>query len=221
MGSSCSLNVTFTPTQTGARTGTLTIASSDPASPITVPLTGNGLQGGSFTLTVNGAASGSSTVVAGISATYALTLTPVNGFTGAVALTCAPQALVQYTGCSINPSTVTLTNGAMNATATITTVSAVNSARVEPARRWNSAVLCALPVLLLAGLRRKRCWRTGLLVALVSVAVLLGGGCGSGADPRIRYAATGTYQFIVTAASTTSVPAQQSVTLNLTVTKHP
>jgi hypothetical protein len=41
-GSSCAINVTFTPTATGARTGTLTVTDSDPSSPQTVSLSGTG-----------------------------------------------------------------------------------------------------------------------------------------------------------------------------------
>ncbi|GAA3764701.1 ESPR-type extended signal peptide-containing protein [Terriglobus aquaticus] len=220
-GSSCSINVTFTPSQPGARTGTLTVSSTDPSSPLQVPLTGNGLQGGSFTLTVNGASSGSATVPYGIAANYALAVTPTNGFTGAVALTCTPKAIVQYTACSINPSTVTLINGTVNATATITTVTAVNTAA---SRRpdWRAAVLCSTPVLLLAGLRRRR-WGAGLLLSIGLCALLMSSGCGSGThgDSRIRYAAAGTYQFTISAASTTGVTVQQSVPITLTITNSP
>ena len=221
-GSSCSLNVTFAPTQPGTRTGALTITSSDPASPLTVALTGNGLQAGSFTLTVNGASSGSATVPYGIPATYALALTPVNGFTGAVALTCTPNAVVEYTACSITPSTLTLTNGTVTATATITTVTAVESAELRRDKGWREAFLCAAPMLLLAGLRRRN-WKAGLLLAAGSCALRLNGGCGSGVkgDTRIRYAAPGTYRFTITAASTTGVTAQQSVPVSLTITNSP
>ncbi|WP_419806809.1 choice-of-anchor D domain-containing protein [Terriglobus sp.] len=221
-GSSCSLNVLFAPTVPGIRNGTLTISSSDPASPLVVPLTGNGVQAGSFTLTVNGEASGSATVPYGIPASYALALTPVNGFTGAVALTCTPKSVIQYTACSIAPSTVTLANGSVSATATISTVSAVNSSALRPNGDWRAAVLCATPMLLLTGIRRRRL-RTMLLLAAGLFAVLLSGGCGSGVkgDTRIRYAAPGTYQFTITAASTTGITAQQTVPVTLTITNSP
>jgi hypothetical protein len=42
-GASCTVNVTFTPTATGARSGTLSIASNAPGSPATVALTGTGV----------------------------------------------------------------------------------------------------------------------------------------------------------------------------------
>jgi hypothetical protein len=42
VGASCTVSVTFTPTATGTRTGGVTIASNDPAGPLTVALTGTG-----------------------------------------------------------------------------------------------------------------------------------------------------------------------------------
>ena len=65
VGASCSVTVTFTPTITGADNGSLTITSSDPTSPDTVPLTGTGISNGSFTLAVDGGASSSATVISG------------------------------------------------------------------------------------------------------------------------------------------------------------
>ncbi|MCW2881554.1 MAG: coagulation factor 5/8 type domain protein, partial [Sphaerisporangium sp.] len=44
-GGSCTVNVTFTPTATGTRTGTLTVASSAPGGPVTASLTGSGTNG--------------------------------------------------------------------------------------------------------------------------------------------------------------------------------
>ncbi|MBC3839933.1 choice-of-anchor D domain-containing protein [Streptacidiphilus sp. 4-A2] len=49
-GASCTVSVTFTPTAAGTRTGTLSVASNDPASPLTVPLTGTGNAAGSTNL---------------------------------------------------------------------------------------------------------------------------------------------------------------------------
>ena len=40
--SSCSIEVTYTPTATGKQTGTLTLIDSDPASPQSLSLTGTG-----------------------------------------------------------------------------------------------------------------------------------------------------------------------------------
>src|SRR4029077_8843386 len=45
-GNSCSVSVVFTPTAVGARTGTLTITSDDPDSPLVVQLAGTGRSSG-------------------------------------------------------------------------------------------------------------------------------------------------------------------------------
>ena len=45
-GASCTINVTFTPTAAGARTGTLTITSNAPGSPTTASLSGTGVASG-------------------------------------------------------------------------------------------------------------------------------------------------------------------------------
>ena len=59
----------------------------------------------------------SRTIGRGHSGTYALTLTPVNGFTGSVSLSCSGEPI--NTTCSVSPSQVTL-NGTSSAQATVT-----------------------------------------------------------------------------------------------------
>ena len=216
-GSTCAVTVAFHPSATGPASGVLTITSDDPASPMTVPLSGTGassgpVSAGGFILTVNGGSTGSATVQQGLGATYSLLVTPTNGFTGTVALTCAPDSAAQYAACSLLPPTVTVSAGAQGATATITTVASVALARHVSGRQMMLA--CLLPAgLLVFVLRRRRV--AGLLV----ISVVAGGlsGCGSGGDPRIRYTPTGTYTFHVTASSTTGIVVAQTVTLTLVV----
>ncbi len=226
-GSSCSLTVTFTPKQTGIRTGVLTITSSDPASPLIVPLTGTGIEGGSFSLTVNGGSTSSTTVPQGIAAGFPLTITPIGGFTGAVAITCTPQGAYQYIACSVPSPSAMLLSGLVNSGISITTVTAVNgTAALMPMRFQNSAVLTCFAVPLfslpLVSWRRRgrRAWpRLTLVVLLLSMFLAGVSGCGGGVgDPRLRYAATGNYQFTVTATSTTGVAVSQSVAVTVNVT---
>ena len=213
-GSSCSVSVTYTPSAIGAATGTLTISSNDPASPILVPLTGTAVQGGSFLLTVNGGPSASVTVQAGLPATYSLSLTPTGGYSGVVALTCSPDAPVAYATCSLLPATLTLTTGSQASTVTITTVTASTTAQVR-ANGASTLLLCFLPLaaITLVSLRK----RSVPLLALVLLAGTVLGGCGGGGDSRIRYVAPGTYSFHVTATSTNGIPASQTVALTLVV----
>ncbi|WP_371783564.1 choice-of-anchor D domain-containing protein [Streptosporangium subroseum] len=77
-GASCTVNVTFTPTATGTRTGTLSVASNDPNGPLSVALTGTGgsapvtnlAQGRPTTETSHSQTYGSGNVVDGNSSTY-------------------------------------------------------------------------------------------------------------------------------------------------------
>ncbi|MEU4537001.1 choice-of-anchor D domain-containing protein [Streptosporangium sp. NPDC023825] len=77
-GASCTVNVTFTPTATGTRTGTLSVASNDPNGPLTVALTGTGgsapvtnlAQGRPTTETSHAQVYGSGNTVDGNASTY-------------------------------------------------------------------------------------------------------------------------------------------------------
>jgi hypothetical protein len=221
-GASCAISVTFTPTAIGARTGTLSITSSDPNSPLTVPLTGTGIPAGTFALTVDGGASSSITVSSGRPANYNLTLTALNGYTGTVVLNCTPINPGQYASCSLLPSTITLSNASPQSTvATINTVTELpNTARNQLTGNGKIA-LCLLPFSILL-FRRSR---ATLTITLLAVTTLFANGCGSGgtvilSDPNLRYTPPGTYQYQVTATTTTGAQLSQTVTLNLTVTAH-
>lgn len=220
--SSCAVSITFTPSATGDARGTLTIRSTDPASPLTVPLTasgvaGGGIPGGGLLLTVNGSSSASVTVQQGIAATYSLSVAPTNGFAGSVALTCTPDVPVTYGTCSLLPSAVTLNIGAQSSVATITTVTAVNTttAKFESESRGRTILACILPVsAIFFWLRRRRLPGT-LLLCLLSISLI---GCGSGGgDFRLRFVEPGTYTFHVTASSTNGTTASQTVKLTLVV----
>jgi hypothetical protein len=225
-GAACTAIVTFLPKATGVRSGTLTIVSSDPSSPIAIPLTGNGISSGgggtttgSFTLAVNGGASSSVTVKSGQPASYPLALTPQDGFTGLVVLNCTPVRAGQYASCSLLPSSVSLNGTAQSSAVTINTVTEDASAKAQRAGGTGFAVF-----LLPFGLLLFRRGRGAFLVALVTTAAMFASGCGSGGtivlgDPSLRYTPPGTYQYLVTASSSTGTPLSKTVTLNLTVTK--
>lgn len=223
-GERCAVTVTFTPTAIGTRTGALTISSSGQA-PTTVPLTGNGVPNGAFALTVNNGSSGSATVKSGQPASYSLTLTPQNGFTGTVVFNCTPVNPGQFATCSLLPSSVNITNSTpQNAVATINTVTESTSAQTH-SRNSHKYLVFLLPVILVS-LTRKRLTLTGALaITLFSAISLTVTGCGSGGtvtinngNPNLRYTPPGNYQYQVAATSTTGVQLTQTVTLNLTVT---
>jgi hypothetical protein len=206
-GQSCVMTVSFTPSSTGSRSVTLAVNSSDPNGPQLVALNGNGVQGGSFLLTVNGASSATATVTAGSPAVYALTLTPVNGFTGAVALTCAPVVAAQYASCSLLSSALTLNGAAQASTATINTIT--SHAR-------SGLVTFGAMLLLPLGFWRRKKLRF-VVSALMLVVAGMVSGCGGGRQMAVLKTPPGTYQYTVTASSTTGLPVSSSVTLYLVV----
>jgi hypothetical protein len=223
-GTSCTAVVTFTPSGTGGRMASLVVSSSDPSGPAVLPVTGTGVAGvGSFVLTVNGQGSATATVSSGSPATFPLLVTPVNGFAGTVAITCTGVDPGQYATCSITPSQLTITGGVQSSTATINTITKLAGS----VRAGMLLGFGALP-LLAAGprRRRRRCLR---LAAFVAAAVLgawmtgCGGksgasssGGGGGTSSTLNTPA-GTYQYMVTATSTSGPTITSSVTLNLIV----
>ena len=240
-GASCTLTVTFTPTATGSRNAALILSSSNPNSPFSIPLTGTGLQGGSFLLTVDGAASATATVHSEDPAIYNLQITPLAGFSGAVVLNCTPIQPGQYATCSLLPSSITLTGGVQNAVATINTVTGVNTPSTSAHNRRNATsephpfsptssasslsrtLLCLLPAALLWVRKRHspRALSPILWTLLFTVCTLWLNGCGgSVVTPNLHYTPAGAYQYQITASSTTGIEQSQTVTLNLTVTAH-
>jgi 6-phosphogluconolactonase (cycloisomerase 2 family) len=130
-GASCPIGVTFTPMAAGLRTAQLTISNSV-ASPQSVSLSGTASP---FAVTTS---STTSTVKAGVTAQYALTLTPGAGFSGSVALSCAgaPQAAT-----CVVPAAVQVNSGSpAGFTVMVTTTAGSNAAPFARAPRTNIQV---------------------------------------------------------------------------------
>jgi hypothetical protein len=184
-GSSCSISISFDPTQAGSRTGVLTVIASTGA-PTTVALTGTGQD---FSLT---ASSPSDTVMPGSTATYTVTVAALGGFNQAVTLACS-GAPAQST-CSVSPTSVTL-NGSTSASVNVTVTTAGSSANLHPAFTPRSggrlAVLVGfsgLPGLALVGIcggwsrkRRGHILQGLALLCLLSAAMSMSA-CGSGSS---------------------------------------
>ncbi len=98
-GSNCSIQVTFSPTATGTRSGTLAVTDSASGSPQTVALTGTGVT--AFSVSAN---SDATTVTAGTNqATFQLAVSSSYGFDGSVSLACSDVAPAS---CSFNPASL-------------------------------------------------------------------------------------------------------------------
>jgi hypothetical protein len=222
-GANCSISVTFTPTASGSRTGTLTIADNASGSPQTVSLTGTGSD-----LVVSTTAPGISISSPGGSGTANIQVSASGSFSGTVNFTCSVQ--FQGTGtpnslpaCSFNPTQGQVAAGSpVSTTLTVSTMAAGTSARLE---KWLFPSGTALAALLFCGFVPRRRWKgIRLLVLLCAVAAISISGCSGGSTstggssgsnpPSNPGTTTGDYTVTVTATSGT-VTASATIPLSV------
>jgi Beta-propeller repeat len=131
----CTIQITFTPTVFGARTGQLTVSSNATLLPEIVQLSGTGQD---FMLE---GTPGKATVSAGQTASYSVTLTPEAGFAQTISFSCAGTPL--NSTCSVSPASVTL-DGTNNSSATLTVATSSSSAGlIVPTRYFAGQLLPA------------------------------------------------------------------------------
>jgi hypothetical protein len=227
---SCTVGVEFAPTAAGPISGTLTLSSALLGTPATMPLTGTGFD---FTVTADGPSN--ITSASGLTAGYALNITPLGGTSASFAFQCG--TLPQYAGCTSTPATLSVAAGSTGAETVDITTSQTTGALKLPARpnlrpgsHSNSNValttLCCLILLLpLVGLRRFR--KAVLFVALLAVFTGVcvscsgsgggtggAGGSGGGGNGSTNTTSTGTYTIPV---QVTANGVQHSINLTLVV----
>jgi hypothetical protein len=123
VGATCALNITFTPTANGPRTGSITVTDNAAASPQSVALTGTGLD---FSVSSQ---TSSQTVSAGLSATYTIAATALGGaFNNAVAFTASGAPA----GSTVTFNPTPVTPGATSATTTMTVTLTAGVAETIP-----------------------------------------------------------------------------------------
>jgi len=216
--SSCTFNVTFSPTSSGSLSGTLSV-SDDAQGPQVVTLAG---VGSDFTFT---SSQNNTTVQAGATASYQFTVSSMgNSMNNPIKLTCsgAPAG----TSCSVSPSAVT-PNGSTTATLTISTTASI--AQSLPLRLLRSYPMYAawmqlqgiglFGMILVSRKSRSRKTRAIFLLVLMIGVLLFLFGCAGGSRPAspplARAGATpGTYTIVVTG---TSGPLQHSFPVTLTI----
>jgi hypothetical protein len=194
---SCMIAVTFTPTASGPRTGSLSLTDNAPGSPQQVALAGNT----DFAISAAPGSATSAAVAAGQTASYALSLTPSAGFSGTVALSCtgAPTGAT----CSI-PASMQLnspTPATVNVTVSTTrTASLLRSSSGPSPWLWVGASI-GFAGLLLVSKPPKR--MLGAAVSVLLAGMLLSiSSCGGGSNPpgpNPNPTPTGTYTLTVTA----------------------
>ena len=189
VGDTCTIDVTFTPTVGGTRTGVLTITD-DTAGTSTVALSGIGTE---FVVTVPEGGD-TVTITAGETANYELLLAPA-GFVGTVTLTCtgAPAG----TTCTVTPNMVTL-DGTTDVTIMVSVTTTAPSLLMPPAgpqsgMPWLLWLLgLAMTVALAEALQRRTAWAGKLMpqrawpvLAATLLFAVLWASCGSGEAPGL------------------------------------
>lgn len=221
-GATCAIQVTFTPTSSGSRTGTLTVTDTAANSPQLIALTGSGID---FNMPSSG---GAATVKAGATATYQVSVGPVGGtFSSAVTLVCA--GVPAFSTCTLSPTSVT--PGAIAASVTVsikTTGTTAQRSTLGTARGPVFAWLILTPAfglfgLFLVGTRPRQKGRVrhaslSLLLIVLFAALLVLPGCGgvstSTPPPKGNATPPGAYTVLVIG---TSGSVQHFTSLTLTV----
>ena len=223
--SSCTINVTFTPTATGgsgSATASLSVTDNATGSPQTVPVSGT-VQNFSLTTTCT-----SLTVVPGQTAIFTVDLAPVNGFAKSVSLSCSGAPALAT--CTVSPASMTL-DGSTSVRAEVTATTMRSSGFLQsPFERSNGNRMAGLvglagiaglaALVVLPGKRRGKparhlCGLIFLLCVLATIATLPA--CSGGSNPPGT--AAGTYPLSVTGTfqSPTGTAITETVSFNLVV----
>jgi photosystem II stability/assembly factor-like uncharacterized protein len=225
-GASCSIQITYTPTSSGPLSGQITVwdSSLEGADPIYLGTPPSP----DFSLGTAMGSSSAADVSPGGTASYAISVAPINGFKDTVSLACsgAPSKAT----CSVSPASVTLDgSNSQNVKVTVATTAASlappgpRSGPPAPGNyalyHWWIVLLWLMMMGLLAGAfqqrKRRVAWLAGA-VMLAALAVSCGGGgsSGSGGGGTNPGTPKGTYTLTVTG---TSGSLHHQTTLQLTV----
>jgi hypothetical protein len=214
------VTVGFTPTQTGPRSGQLSITDNVSSSPQVIALSGTGTD---FALQAAAGSQLSATTASGTTATYNLAVTPLSGFTGMVALSCAGAPAEG--SCITSASSVNVDGSAAPVTVSVTTAATTLSyPESRQQHRMGAFAALVLPLgafAFVSGKRRRRLL-SGLfyLVLLLYVEGFVGcGGGDAGANVASSDSGVGNGTAPVTSMLTLSgVSGTQTRTVTLTLT---
>ncbi len=221
-GGNCSLTLSFLPTSSGARSANLVLTDNAPNSPQTDVLNGTAQD---YQLQPISGGSTSATVAAGSSATISMQVTPFNGFSGTVNLSCSDS--VTGSTCSITPSVAVSGNSPAPFTVNLTTTASSSGSTflrspfgnrpfgLRPLPLWTLCLLAfALLAFLLKTKPRRRYLRPLLILSVLALSSC-GGGNGSNTTQSMA-TPPGSYTIVVTGTITGT---SRSANLTLTVTQ--
>jgi hypothetical protein len=242
-GGSCTINVTFTPTATGAAIGALSVTDNATGSPQSVSLSGTGIPAPSFSLSATGA-----TVTAGSTGSSMVTETAVNGYNTKVTLSAGglPTGVTAaFKVSSPLTSTLTFTAG-LSATAgaytvTVTGTPAAGQAKtislaltVNPAPSFSLSATNAIVTLGSTGTSKvtetvngifstRVTFATGALPAGVTAAFNLAslGGAGSTTLTFTASSSAAAGAYTITVTGTPAIGTAKTATFTLTVSTVP
>ena len=225
-GSNCQISVTFTPKAAGSLVGAVTITDDAAGSPQMIALSGTAAAEPDFAIGPASGSSNSSTITAGQTASFNLTVTPAGSFSGTVSLTCAVTPAVTPAPVCTVPASVNVTEGTAAAlTAKISTTAAGTAgsiSRAEPPPgmlpiSW-TMVLLASGLLLIGYRRRVPALRIPMLALLLLGVAACGGGGGGSSSMKTPGTPAGTYTATVTGTFTSgSTKLTHSTSLTLVV----
>lgn len=200
-GSNCTVNVVFAPTAAGIRSAVMNVNDSAASSPQQVSTSGIATD---FQLAVAASGSTSVTISAGETATFNLQASPINGFSGTLAMSCADP--IPASTCTISPQQLSVSGTQpIPFTASITTTAPTSSFLAPFALktpRQRNILLAAFGLLAFALLNfwRRRPLRRFRLAFLLAGALLLCSCGGGSSNSSSNGTPAGTYTVTVNAA---------------------
>jgi hypothetical protein len=224
----CVVSVTFTPSTVADEIASLKFTDNAPLSPQTIGLTGTGTD---FSIGLAPGGSATSTVTAGVPATYSLQMTPINAFTETVTLSCtgAPQSS------TCTPSTGSVKADGNNAVTFLVQVSTRARSIATPGisqdwrafdglHFWPMAFIMSVASVMVFAVRFRRVGVQNRIIYIFAIPVgylilaiiLIGCGGGASGEPTPPSGGTPTGSYVLTVTGTSN-GVSHSQTLTLTV----
>jgi hypothetical protein len=210
-GGRCAINITFTPIAVGAANAVINVADDASGGSQTVSLSGTSEPGPDFGIAPSSGSPNSQTVSVGQTANFTVAISPLDGFTGTVNLTCSTTPVGTATPkCSL-PASVQVTSGTpVSVQVAVSTTPSVSAGMTLHSHSQASKIRLAFGTVLFAlvaglvNLRRRRALVLRTLVvclALFSMFACGGGGGSSGASSSTRGTPAGTYTVTLAGSS--------------------